>query len=83
MIIYSFSNANLLFDMGEFIWRSYTIAEALPNTYQIELINKRKSAKMALNENSKTFVVYIATLKFIENIELAIHHSYVAELAVL
>ena len=44
----------------ELIWRSYTTAKALPTIKRIELINKKEFTKMALDENSKTFVIYMA-----------------------
>ena len=43
-------------------WRSYTTAKALPTTKWVELINKKEFAKAALDGNSKTFVVHVASL---------------------
>ena len=57
-----FSNVDVQFTQEELTWRSYTIAKALPTTKRVELINKKKFAKAALDENSKTFVVYMASL---------------------
>ena len=56
------SNANVQFAQGELIWRSYTPAEALLTTKRVELINKGEFAKAALDENSETFVVHVASL---------------------
>ena len=60
----SLSNANVEFvKLGKLTWRSYIAAEALPNTSQIKLINKREFAVAALDKNSETFVVHIAALE--------------------
>ena len=56
------SNANVQFVEKELTWRSYTTAEALPTTKRVELINKKEFAKAALDEKSKTFIVYMASL---------------------
>ena len=42
---------------------SYTAAEALPTTKWVELIDKKKFAKAALDEESETFMVYVAALE--------------------
>lgn len=49
--------------MKEFILRFYTTAEVLFITKKIKLINKYEFTKIALDKNSKTFVVYIAILE--------------------
>ena len=36
--------------------------EALPKTRKVEIIDKKEFAKMALNADNKTFIVYIAAL---------------------
>ena len=46
----------------EIIWRSYNIAKALLTPKQVELINKKEFAKVALDENSETFIVHVASL---------------------
>ncbi len=56
------SNADFQFGAREFIWRSYTASEALLTTRRVKLIDKKKFAKAALDENSETFVVYVAAL---------------------
>ena len=58
----TFNNADIQFVEKELTWRSYTITEAPPTTKRVELINKREFAKAALDENSKTFVVHVASL---------------------
>ncbi len=59
------NNADFQFGAKELTWRSYTIAEALPTTSQVELIDKREFAKAALDGNSETFVVYVAALEIL------------------
>ena len=76
----SLSNANFQFSTREFNWRSYTIIEALPTARRLELIDKHKFARTALDENSETFVVHVAALN---NLELAIHPSRAPLLAAL
>ena len=63
MFFFTLSNADIKFVEKELIWRFYTAVEALPTTKRVELINKKEFAKPALDEESKTFVVYIATLE--------------------
>ena len=55
------SNADVQFVEKELTWRSYTTAEVLPTTKRVELINKKEFAKVALDEKSETFVVYVAS----------------------
>lgn len=63
MFLPFFSNANIQVDDGKLTWKSYTIAEALPTTRQMELIDNKKFVKAVLDDNSKTFVVHVAALK--------------------
>ena len=72
MLFQSFSNVDIQLDTESFTWSSYSAAEALPTTRWVKLIDKHKFAKAALNENSETFVVPVATLK---TLELVVHHS--------
>ena len=74
------SNADIQFDTESFTWRSYSAAEALPTTRRIELIDKYEFAKVALDENSETFVLHVAAL---EALEPAIHPSRAPLLAAL
>ncbi len=59
----TFSNVDIWFAEKELIWRSYTTAEALATTRWVNLIDKKEFAKAALDENSETFVVHVATLE--------------------
>ena len=40
-------------------WRIHITKIALINTQKVEVINKKEFAKVALNKNLETFVVYI------------------------
>ena len=55
------SNANNKFAKKEHTWRSYTAAEALSTTKRVEIINKKKFAKTALDENVEAFVVHVTS----------------------
>lgn len=46
------------------------MAEVLFTTYWGELIDKWEFAKATLNENSKTFVVYVAALEVLTTIPI-------------
>ena len=62
------SNADVQFVEKKLTWRSYTTAEALPSTKRVELIEKKEFAKAALDENSETFVIYVASLSLVPGI---------------
>ena len=42
----------------------YTTAKALLTTKQVEIINKKKCTKVALDENIEVFVIYIISFSF-------------------
>ena len=73
------SNVDIKFVEKELTWRSYIIAKALPTTKRVELINKKEFTKAALDEKSKTFVVYVAFL----NLTLGIHLDRTTQIASL
>lgn len=59
-----FNNVDVKFlVLRKLTWRFYDIAEVLPTTSKVELINKKEFIKAALNENFETFVIYITTLE--------------------
>ena len=76
----SLNNVDFQFGAREFNWRSYLTAEALATARQVELINKHEFTRIALNENSETFVIHITALK---NLKLAINPSRAPLLAAL
>ena len=64
MLFLFFNNAEIeIAELKKLTWKIYTTAETLPTTSWVELINERKFAKVALDENSETFVVHVAVLK--------------------
>ena len=72
----TFSNADVKFAAQKLTWRTYIIAEALPTTKQIELINKKEFAKAELDEQSETIVVYVAALETLsESAKMTIYPS--------
>ena len=62
MSFLAISNADIQFGGERLTWRSYIAAQALPTARRIELIDKHKFAKTALNENFETFMVHVAAL---------------------
>ena len=68
MFFLIFSNTNVQFVEKELTWRSYTITKTLPTTKQVELINKKKFAKVALDKKSETFFIHMALLNLIPGI---------------
>lgn len=63
MLFFILNNINIQFVKKELIWRFYTAAETLPITKQVKHIDKKKFANIALEKESKTFVVYVAVLE--------------------
>ena len=79
MLFLSLNNANVKFaELEKLTWKTYIVTEALPTTSQVKLIGKKKFAKIALNKNSETFVVYISALEV-----MAIYLSRAAQIATL
>ena len=82
MPFFTLSNADIEFGEKKLIWRSYNIAEALPITKWVELIDKKEFTKTALDEKSETFVVHIAALKVSQgSAEITMHHSQTTQIA--
>lgn len=64
MYFLSLNNVDTLFtDTQKLIWKLYTTAKALPTIRWVKLIDKQKFAKVALDENSETTVVYVIVLE--------------------
>ena len=63
-----FSNTDVQFIENKLTGRSYTIVKALLITKRVELITKKKFAKVALDKNSETFVVHVASLNLVPRI---------------
>ncbi len=56
------------------------VVEVLPTTSQMKFINKKEFAKVAIDKNPKTFVVYMSALNIVES---TIHPFQAAQIAVL
>lgn len=63
MLFLTLNNTNFQFDAKKFIWRSYTAIETLSTISRIELIIKRKFAKVVLDKNLEIFVVHVLALE--------------------
>lgn len=80
MLFLALNNTNVQFTkLEKLTWRFYTTAKALPTTSLVKLIDKRKFAKVVLDENSKTLVVYVVILRA----EASIALLQTAQIAVL
>ena len=73
------SNADVQFVEKKLTWRTYNPAKTLPSTKQVELIDKKEFATVALYEKSETFVVHIVSL----NLTPGIHPDRAAQIASL
>lgn len=78
MLLLTLFNTDIQFAEKVFIWRSYTIVEALFITKRAKLIGKQKFIATVLDKNVKIFVVYIATLETI-----LIHPTQEAQITLL
>lgn len=68
---------DIQFAEKKLIWRSYNTNKTLPTTKQLELINKKMFAKIALDKELETLVIYVVTKKaFLA--EMTIHFLQVA-----
>lgn len=65
----TFSNVDIVFADQKLTWRSYIMDEALSTIRQIEFIDKKKFAKVALDENVKAFIIHMSSLS-LESIHL-------------
>ena len=70
ILFLTLSNVDVQFIEKELTWRFYTIAKALPTTKRVKLINKKEFAKVALDEKSETFVVYVVFFNLVPRIYL-------------
>lgn len=57
---FSLNNVHIWFtETCNLTWRNYTAAKSILTTNRVKLLNKKKFAKVVLDKNIKTFVVYI------------------------
>ena len=54
------SNADIAFGEETLTWKSYTTNEALPTTERVRLVDPKEFVIVALDTDSKTFVVHVA-----------------------
>ena len=80
MHFFFLSNVDFQFGVGKFIWKSYTAADALPTTRRVKLIDKKKFAKAALDENFETFMVHVAALEASKPAGMSINPSRAAQI---
>ena len=57
-----FLDTNIWFAEKELTWRSYMTVKALPTTRRVKLINKKEFAAAAIDKDSETFVVHVASI---------------------
>ena len=79
MSFLTFSNADVQFAGKKLTWKIYTTKEALPTTRQVEIIDQKKFAKPALDENVEAFVVHVSSL----GLRMPIHLARKAQLSLL
>ena len=79
MFLLTFSNVDIQFAKKELTWRTYTTKKTLLTTRWIELIDWKKFANAALDENIKAFVVHVSSLR----LRMTIHLARKAQLALL
>ena len=68
------TNADIQFAEKELTWRSYTAKKALPTTQRVELIDKKKFAKAALDKNIEAFIVHMSFLSL--RSKMTIHSAW-------
>ncbi len=79
MLFLTLNNIDIEFiELEKLTWKSYITAKALLTINRIEIIDKNKFAKTALNKNSEIFVIYVSALK-----ATMIHISWAGQIAAL
>ena len=81
MLFLTLSKEDIRYVERELVQRTYTADEALLITRRVEIIDKKKFAAAALNEDNETFVVHLALLA--EPTTMLIYSSRQAKVAVL
>ena len=62
MLFLTLSSADVDFSGRKLRWKTYTTEKALPTTRRVELVGKKEIAAAALDPESETFVVHVASL---------------------
>lgn len=65
MLFFTFKNADIELAKKKHTWKSYIAIKALLITRQVKFIYKKEFAKTILDNNSKTFIIHITTLKIL------------------
>lgn len=73
------SNTNVGFLNKELTYKTYSVAEALPTTKRVQIIDWKKFAKVVLDLDKKAFVMHIATITS----RMTIHLEWKAQIASL
>ena len=63
MIFYTFSSVDVKFAKKKLTWKIYSTTKALPIIQRVKFIDKKKFAKVALDDNIKAFVVHVNSLR--------------------
>lgn len=82
ILFLSYTNADVEFakQLGTLTWKLYIATEVLPITSRVEFIDKKEFAKIAMDVNPETFIVYFVAL---EAMSMSIHLFWAAQLATL
>lgn len=64
MLLCIFSNKHIYFVKNKFTKRFYITAKVLPTIKYRQIINKKKYTKTKIDENIKSFIIYIKFLSF-------------------
>lgn len=60
----------MLFGAKKLNWRTYITTETIFTAKQVELIDKQKFIKVALDKNFKIFVIYVIALEALAGITI-------------
>ena len=71
LLFLTLSNANVQFAEKKLTWKTYITKEALPTTHQVEIIDRKKFAKVSLNANVEAFEVHVSSLRLRMNMHTA------------
>ena len=63
MLFLKLSNANMLFGKRILIWKFYITNKILPTSKRVQLIDPKEFVIVALDVDSKTFVMHVAIQK--------------------
>ena len=73
------SNVDTWFAEEDLIWKIYMAIDVLLTTKKVQIINRKKFVKVALDPNKEVFVVYVAII----TLEMAIHPAHQTQIALL